>query len=172
MIIGQPGSGKSTLARAMGEVLQRPVFHMDHIHWMDGWQERPVEEKRAMVAEVHALDSWIFEGGMSATWPERLARADTLIWLDLPLARRSWRIGKRWLHYRGRPRPDLPAGCPEKIDAEWVGYVWRTRATGRAKCAALHAQAREDQKLFHLRSQRAINGFLHGLRYAVRQGTL
>lgn len=172
MIIGQPGSGKSTLARAVGDIRQLPVFHMDHIHWTSGWVERPVAEKREQVAEVHALESWVFEGGMSSTWPERLARADALIWVDLPVTQRALRIGQRWLRYRGRTRPDLPAGCPERLDPDFLSYVWRTRNSGRAKAAEIYGKARPDQKLFHLRSQRAINGFTHALRYAKRNNTL
>lgn len=172
MIIGQPGSGKSTLARAVADILHLPVFHMDQIHWQDGWVPRPEDEKAEMVAEVHRLERWVFEGGMSKTWEARLARADALIWLDLPLPQRYRRIVTRWLAFRGRTRPDLPAGCPERLDPEFLLYVWRTRTSGRMRAAALHAQARADQKVFHLRSQRAINGFLHGLRYAVRNGTL
>ena len=85
MIIGQPGSGKSTFARELGAITHLPVFHIDHIHWQSGWVERPGPEKDRLCADVHAQDKWIFEGGHSTTWPERLDRADTLIWLDLPL---------------------------------------------------------------------------------------
>ena len=54
MVIGQPGSGKSTFARSLGAATGLPVHHMDHIHWMSGWQERPRAEKLRMVREVEA----------------------------------------------------------------------------------------------------------------------
>ena len=59
---------------------------MDHIHYASGWVERSKAEKTRLTREVHALDEWIFEGGHSTTYPERVARADTLIWLDVPVA--------------------------------------------------------------------------------------
>ena len=46
MVIGAPGSGKSTLARALGERTGLPVFHMDHIHHLPGWAERPPPWRR------------------------------------------------------------------------------------------------------------------------------
>lgn len=73
MIIGQPGSGKSTLARTLGDITGLPVVHIDTIHWMPGWQERPRTEKTRLCEEVHARDQWIFEGGHSITWPSRVA---------------------------------------------------------------------------------------------------
>jgi len=85
MIVGQPGSGKSTLARAIGDRLNLPVVHVDLIHWQPGWVERTGSEKDRLCSEAHAKHSWILEGGRSATWPERLGRADTVIWLDFPL---------------------------------------------------------------------------------------
>ena len=92
MIIGQPGSGKSTLARRLGKILDLPVVHIDLIHWQSGWIERAKSEKDRLCSEVHTRDKWIFEGGHSNTWAERLGRADTLIFLDIPLAVRAWRV--------------------------------------------------------------------------------
>ena len=72
MILGQPGSGKSTLAQKLGQRSGLPVFHIDKIHWSAGWVERPRDEKTRLCLEVHARATWIFEGGHSATWPDRL----------------------------------------------------------------------------------------------------
>jgi len=82
---------------------------------------------------VHARGQWIFEGGHSRTWPERLDRADTLIGLDFPPLLRSFRILKRTVEYHGVTRPDLPDGCPENINWEFVSFVWQTRNRSRAK---------------------------------------
>ena len=95
MIVGQPGSGKSTFARQLGAATGLPVVHIDRIHWQPGWVERSRDEKDRLTRAVHARETWIFEGGHSRTWPERLARADTLIWLDVPLPRRLWRVLRR-----------------------------------------------------------------------------
>ena len=172
MIIGQPGSGKSTLARALGAVTHLPVVHMDRIHWMPGWRERTRAEKTRMCEAVHARPSWIFEGGHSATWPERLARADTLIWLDLPVGLRIRRIATRTARHWGRTRPDLPEGCPEQLSPEFYRYVWRTRRTGRDACARLFERAGPEVAAHRLSSPRAVRAYLNALTRALAVGNL
>ena len=113
MIVGGPGSGKSTLATELGEITGLPVFHMDHIHWQPGWVMRDLDERIRLAGEIHLQDRWIQEGGLSRTYAERCARADTVIWLDLPLRVRLSRIVKRRVQYAGQTRPDLPENCPE-----------------------------------------------------------
>ncbi|SFI62643.1 hypothetical protein SAMN04488095_1401 [Jannaschia pohangensis] len=172
MIIGQPGSGKSTLAREVGEIAHLPVFHMDHIHWQPGWVERSPDEKDVLCSQIHSMDRWVFEGGHRRSWPERLARADTVIWLDMPVTLRLWRVTRRTLRYNGRSRPDLPPDCPERLNAEFYGFIWRTRTSGREKCAALFDMTREDQARHHFTSAKAVRGYLHALRYVARRGNL
>ena len=116
MIIGGAGSGKSTLARALGKKLDLPVYHMDReVHWLPGWVERPQEEKTPLVEAIAAKEAWIFEGGHSSTYPQRLARADLLTWTDAPFALRLWRAIWRSVRQRGMTRPDLADGCPEQV---------------------------------------------------------
>ncbi|PTX54137.1 adenylate kinase family enzyme [Litoreibacter ponti] len=172
MIIGQPGSGKSTLARQMGEITFLPVVHIDHIHWKSGWIERPQEEKSRLCEDVHARDAWIFEGGYSATWSSRMQRADTLIWIDLPLPLRAWRVFRRTALSYGRTRPDLPDGCPEYFSAEFWHYIWRTRHTARAGCANLFASCPETKDRHHLQSPRAVQNYLSHLTEALSVGHL
>ena len=130
MIVGGPGSGKSTLARELGRRTGLPVRHMDLIHYRPGWVERPKDEKDRLTREVHAEDAWIFEGGHSRTYDERAARADTLVWLDLPVGLRLWRVVRRWWAWRGRTRPDLPPDCPEKLDPAFIRWIIEFAAPG------------------------------------------
>ena len=162
MIVGQPGSGKSTLARALGARTGLPVVHIDHIHWNAGWVERSVAEKDRMCAEVEAREDWIFEGGHSRTYANRAARADLLIWLDMPLGLRLWRVTRRSLVGLGQTRADLPDGCPEKLTnlpAFWR-FIWRTRHSARARMARLMVEARPGLRVEHLRSPREVARFL------------
>lgn len=160
MIIGQPGSGKSTLARQLGDILSLPVVHVDLIHWQSGWIERGGSEKDRLCSQEHAKDTWIFEGGRSQTWDERLARADTLIWLDFPLAIRAWRILKRRVKYRNLNRPDLPAGCPERINWEFTHFVWRTRKTARSKMKQFFAAAPMEKDRHRLSNRTEVDAFV------------
>jgi len=141
MIAGGPGSGKSVLAAALGDKTGLPVYHMDKIHYRPGWVERSRAEKDRLTGEVHARDRWIFEGGHSSTYAERIARADTFIWLDVPVGLRMVRVLRRSFRYYGRTRPDLPDGCPERFNLQTVGFlrfIWRTRHSARAKLEAVY----------------------------------
>ena len=50
-ILGTSGSGKSTLAKRLGETYGLPVLHMDTVHFLPGWVERPFEEEEAIVRQ-------------------------------------------------------------------------------------------------------------------------
>ncbi|MEL7213349.1 MAG: DNA topology modulation protein FlaR [Pseudomonadota bacterium] len=163
MIVGQPGSGKSTLARLLGARTGLPIYHMDHIHWKPGWVERPHDEKTAMTREIHRKPRWIFEGGHSATYTDRLAHADTLIWIDIGLSLRVWRVLRRSLIHRGRNRPDLPEGCPEQFNAEtldFLAFIWMSRHIARAKIQALFEAPPAHVTLYRLTSRKEVNAFL------------
>ena len=143
-----------------------PVFHMDHIHWKSGWVERTTDEKYPLIAEIHARDMWVFEGGHSRSYPERLARADTFIWLDMGFYLRFWRIIRRTFLGLGRNRPDLPDGCPERLGREsfeFWRWAWDTRHSHREKLLAIMANPPAHLTVHHLTSLRAVRAFVRDL---------
>ena len=163
MILGQPGSGKSTLARALGAKTGLPVVHIDHIHWRPGWVERSRDDKTRLCHEVEARDAWIFEGGHSATWANRLERAEMVIWIDLPVGLRLWRGIWRTLVWCGRARPDLPDGCIEGFHAETLPFwrfIWRTRHSAGDRIARFMAATPEGKAVVHLRSRAEVARFV------------
>ena len=165
MIIGGPGSGKSTLALALGDRLGLPVFHVDHLIWAPNWTERDLDRRTREALEIEAQDAWIFEGGGAATFDNRLARADVLIWLDAPVMVRIWRLIFRAWRWRGQARPEMAEGCVERLDGNWLGFlkwVWDTRRQRAAEGARLMEQA--GPKGLHLSSLVEINGFVAELR--------
>ncbi|MGY2293791.1 AAA family ATPase [Pseudomonas sp. SDO528_S397] len=165
MIIGQPGSGKSRLASEMGRRTGLPVVHIDTIHWQPGWVERSADEKTRLCHEVEARDRWIFEGGHSAAWGNRVARADLLIWIDRAAPLRFWRVFLRTLTQRGSIRPDLPEDCPELLGnlPEFFRFMWTTRQSVRAKMNQLVVTAPSACRVVCLRSNRQTRQFLMGL---------
>ena len=169
MIIGQPGAGKFHLAQHLRDVLNLPVYHMDWFDWQPDGTRRPDHERTALAREVHARDRWIFEGGHSATWPERLDRADTLIWLDMPLSLRLWRAMRP---VGAAERAARASERPEQTNQDFLAHVWRTRNTGRARCAELYERARPDHRAFHITRPVQARGFALALGHAIRMGNL
>jgi adenylate kinase family enzyme len=121
-ITGNAGSGKSTLAAALGERTGLPVFGLDSIVWQEGWKPTPLDERRALEAELAARDSWIVEG-VSPVFREA---ADLVIYLDVPRRVCAWRCVKRNLPYMFRSRPGLPENCPEwRIAPKLTQIIWQ-----------------------------------------------
>lgn len=167
MIVGGPGSGKSTLARKMGDITGLPVVHIDHIHWQPGWIERSSAEKDRLTRIAHANDEWIFEGGHFRTFDERLARADTFIWLDVSVWRRLWRVVKRTMRDLGKNRPDLPEDCPERINLEtlkFLHFIWTTRNRWRDKIAGVCASPPSGLLCHRFTSTAQINAYVESLK--------
>lgn len=134
MVFGGSGSGKSTLARKIGEITGLPVVHIDPMYWKPSWVQRSKSETRALVLEASDQETWVFDGNHHSTFEARIARADHMIWLDLPTWLRIWRVLARSWRYYGKTRPDMGADCPERFDLyfvfKWVGgYNWHTRPT-------------------------------------------
>ena len=114
LVIGCGGAGKSTLARKLGERLGLEVIHLDVHFWRPGWVQTPDEEWIPIVDELIEKESWIIDGSFNGTLDRRMARADTVIFLDLPRWRCLVRAIKRLLKYRAATgptsRPDAPNG--------------------------------------------------------------
>lgn len=130
VILGYSGSGKSSLARCLSQKYDIPFLHLDQVHHMENWQERkPEEETEILTIFLDQHDSWIIEGNYFQVLLERrLEEADLIVELLLPRIQTLYRVIKRYCQYRGQTRPDMTAGCQEKIDWEFVKWIlWSGR---------------------------------------------
>jgi adenylate kinase family enzyme len=124
--MGMPGAGKSRLAVELGRDLGVPVVHLDSLYWKPGWVASEWDEFRAEHDRVIAQEAWVLDGNYSrGGLEERLKRADTVYVLMVPRPLAMARVVRRWLRHRGTTRPDLGDGKPEKLDAEFVRWVWQ-----------------------------------------------
>ena len=161
LIIGPCGAGKSTLAIKLGKRLDLPVFHMDQLNWKSGWIESSKEELLGKIANVIAADRWIIDGTYGGTLAERIARADTVIYLDFPIRLCILRLLKRIWTYRGRSRPDMTEGCPERFDAAFLWYLicWNSGPKLR-----MEQRIRgHENKIIRLKSPAVLNRWLDSL---------
>jgi len=90
-------SGKTTTARRLAERLRLPYIELDELNHGPQWSEASESELRARVenALAAARDGWVVEPTYTSKLGELIyERADTLVWLDLPLnvcLRRIWK---------------------------------------------------------------------------------
>jgi adenylate kinase family enzyme len=127
MVIGvSAGVGKSTFSRKLGEITNIDIFHLDALFWRHGWVEAPLNEFADSQREIVKKDQWIIEGNYSNTYDIRSELADTVIYLELPLYVCLFRVVKRWLKNLGKIRPDMGAGCKEKMDWDFIKFIYTT----------------------------------------------
>ncbi|MEV0898969.1 topology modulation protein [Actinoplanes sp. NPDC049802] len=145
-IVGCGGSGKSHLARRLSERLGLPVAHLDDHYYDDDWNAAPAGEFAAMQRDLATADRWIIDGNYASTLPIRLARADTVIFLDLPATTCLWSIARR--------------GGRHRINGSFLWYVLRYRHRMRPRVEALIAEHAGHARCLRLTSRRRVNRFL------------
>ena len=167
-VLGFSGCGKSTLARKLGEKYQLPVLHLDSVQFAANWVERELEDKlRDVAAFMDSHDSWVMDGNYSNLLQERrLEEADRIIMLELNRFVCLWRILKRWLTYKGSSRPDMAAGCEEKVDWEFLRWVLHDGRTKKRKAHMNEIARRYPNKCVRIRTRKEQKAFLdkEGLR--------
>ncbi|MCB1106950.1 MAG: AAA family ATPase [Chlamydiia bacterium] len=95
VIIGTSGSGKTTLGKHLAKKLGYPMTDLDDLYWLPNWTRRPKKEFASLIEKAASHKEWIICGNQSRYrhlfWP----KADTIIWLDLPLPLLLWRTVRR-----------------------------------------------------------------------------
>ncbi len=84
-VVGTSGSGKTWLGERLAEVLDLPFVDLDAIYHQPGWVQMPDDEFIARVGEVAATEAWVVAGNYSRARAPLWARADVVVFLDLPL---------------------------------------------------------------------------------------
>ena len=159
IIIGCGGAGKSTLAQKMGQKTGPPVVQLDKLFWKPGWVESTPEEIDGKIRQELDKPQWIMDGNFNRTLPMRVARADTVIYLDFSRMACLLGVLKRVLTTYGKVRPDMGEGCPERIDFEFLKWVWNYNKNKRERNYRLLNEA-EHAETIVLKNRRAVKKFL------------
>ena len=104
LVIGCPGSGKSTFARRLRDRTCLPLYYLDRLYWNPDRTAVSKDEFDRRLREVLRQEQWIIDGNYVRTLEARLARCDTVFFLDYPAAVCLTGIADR----RGIPREDMP----------------------------------------------------------------
>ena len=159
MIIGSPGSGKSTFAKELSKITQLPLIHLDKEFWKDGWIETPRQEWVEKQKQLILGDEWIIDGNYGGTMDIRLEKADTIICFKL--SRRVCLLSyyKRVITNIGKVRSDMPEGCHEKFDFEFMKYIWNfPKASGKTNIDVL--EKNKDKQIIIFKSRKESQQFL------------
>ena len=153
-VFGNAGGGKSTLARKLAETTGLPLYPLDSIQWRPGGAEVPHEDYLAAHAEILRRDNWIIDGyGCRASAWERFAAADTLVYVDLPLATHYAWTTKRLLQGIYKTPEGWPPGSPI-LSSTLSCYrtIWLCHRRLAPLYRRLVAEARDDKRVYHLQS--------------------
>jgi adenylate kinase family enzyme len=131
-VVGCGGAGKTTLANELADRLGIPVIHIDSHYWqvVDGERvESTPEQWEGRHRELIAQDEWVIDGMKFGVLDERLARADTVVYLDPSPAVCLGAIVHRRIRHRGQDRSEL--GVYVDINYKFLRWVWRFRRRQR-----------------------------------------
>ena len=159
IIMGCGGAGKSTLARQLGQKLGLPVVHLDKLFWKPSWISLTQEEFDIVHREAIAQEKWIMDGNFNRTLPERVERCDAIIYLDFSRVACLMGVAKRVLTTYGKVRPDMGEGCPERIDWDFLKWVWNFNKNKRESNYRLLNEAKGKETIV-LKNRRAVKKFL------------
>lgn len=163
-VIDPSGAGKSTLARELGHILGVEVIHLDAHFWRPGWVQAPREEFDAVARHLAEQDAWIIDGNFSRTLGQRLDRANAIVILDMTRAHCMRSVLKRRWTYRGQSRPDIGQGCKEKVDLEFLKWVWDYPKKHWPEVRGMALRYQDVKPVYILRSHVEIQRFLDNAR--------
>jgi adenylate kinase family enzyme len=167
-VVGNSGSGKSTLAAELALVLGVPHLELDSVFHQPGWVALPGDEFRRLVGATAAGDGWVMDGNYSAVRPLVWARADTVVWLDLPRRTVMRQVVLRTLR-RAVTRQELWNGNRESLrnfltwapEESIISWAWHNHGKYRDRYSAAAADPAYAHLTFiRLTSRSAITRFL------------
>lgn len=167
-VFGNAGGGKSTLARRLAELTRLPLHPLDIIQFPAGGRggRIPHEEYLKMHADLLRRNEWIIDGygSVASAW-ERFSKADTLVYIDLPLVTHHWWVTKRLV----KGLFAAPEGWPENTPI-WSSTIssykvlWRCHLRLTPRYRQLVADMAASKRVHHLKSAAGMTAFLNAIK--------
>jgi adenylate kinase family enzyme len=162
-ITGPSGSGKTTLAIELARALGIRHVEIDALHHGPNWESCGAEALRERVLAAIEDDGWVADSLYGHMLGSLVSdRAETIVWLDLPVPLVMWRLLRR-TYVRKRDRVVLWNGNVEPRWAESLRYLfwpalWRA-FENRRTCPGRFAL----RDVHRLRSDADVRAFLQSI---------
>ena len=165
-VFGNAGGGKSTLAKRLADLTRLPLYPLDTIQYRIVGDKVPHKIPHEEYLKAHAdllrQDEWIIDGFgcVDSAW-ERFSKADTLVYIDLPLITHHWWVTKRLI----KSLFVTPEGWPENspmwsstVSSYRVLWLCHRRLTPRYR--QLVADVAASKRVHHVKSPAEMTAFL------------
>jgi adenylate kinase family enzyme len=165
-VVGNSGAGKSTLARRIADALGAHHTELDAIFHQPGWTELPRQEFRGQVEAVVRGPRWVVDGNYTVVADLVRARADTVVWIDLPRRTVMRRLGVRTL-VRVARRTELWNGNRESLgnllsldkEKSILVWAWTQHDEYRRRYLELLETAPSGQRIVRLQTPAEVEAF-------------
>ena len=161
LVVGCSGGGKSTLSLKIAERFGLSYISLDRdVRWLPGWMQRDRVEQRNIIASRILEDRWIMDGTSPSTFDIRLPRTEVVVWVRMPRLLCIWGAISRWAKWIGRTRPEMAPGCIEKVDWEFLRFIWTFEEKFAPRIVAGIAEHGPDVPVLQLKSRRQMRELL------------
>jgi adenylate kinase family enzyme len=161
LVIGCSGGGKSTFSQIVARRFGLTYISIDRdILWLPGWVQRDNAEQRAIMSARVLEDRWILDGTSPRSFEIRLPRTDIVVWVRMPRLLCVWAATVRWIRYFGQTRPEMAPGCPEKLDWEFLRFIWTFERIFTPRIVAGLVEHGPNVPVFQLKSRRQMRTLL------------
>ena len=138
---------------------------MDQLYWQPNWTETDPDKWKKIVEQTAQKDQWIIDGNYGGTMDIRIEQADTIIFLSYSTLTCMTRVLKRiWQNY-GQVRPDMPDGCRERFDFDFLHYVLVFNLTRRPSIITKLEKVKSTKNIFIFNNDHETNNFLKQLTF-------
>ena len=166
VVIGPSGSGKTRLCARLAELLPARHVEIDALWHGPNWESCGPDELRRRVSAATEGDDWISDGTYHTIIGDLvLDRAETVVWLDLPVALVMWRLVRRsWV----RKRDDVVLWHGNR-EERWLNQIrwliWPAfkRAFENRRRLPAHLARHPQLQVHRLRSDKDVEAFVQSI---------
>lgn len=171
-VVGVSASGKSTLTTTLTQLTGLPAIELDALHWKSNWQICPSEEFQAKVEAQIQAEQWIVDGNYSKVRSLVWEKADTIIWIKIPLRLNLWNAIRRSAHriftreklWGTDNRESLWRQFSKDSIIRWVWQTYWRHNEGYAQAFRRLSRLQNSPRLVCLQGTEQIRSFLDSVR--------